>query len=746
MSCHFLGAGTIVLCASGTYAGAIALSVVLMSPGAVSLAQAAEDDSSQINEIIVTARKREENLQNVPVSVVAITANELQMRSIDSLASVGQSTPNLTFGQQVQGGSSGNVVFIRGVGQSDVLATYDPAVGIYIDGVYLGRMSGNDLDMMDIERVEVLRGPQGTLFGKNTNGGAISIVTKKPDLTADAPEGRIQLIGGSHDRADVVAGLNLPIAKDVVALDVNVARRFQDGYSNRIDGQQQANKDRYDGRVALLVKPSEHFEALWSIDGTTYNQDNAAFKLVATRNSAIPQAYAAFTPFRYNDQWVTRSPYYSDATGPNVDDGRLWGTALTLTWNQDWGTFKSISSYRRSKIANDFDADGSPLSLLDSYEGIHQHQFSQELQATGTGLGDRLNWVTGLYYFNEHVQDDTFYGVALEIFHGAASFTQNLDVNNKSYAVYGQGTYDITDKLKFTLGARGTYEQKDVGRFQTGQEYVATSGDWSNFLPRIGFDYHWTPHLMTYVSAAEGTKSGGFNGRAGSVAEFNRFEPEKVWTYELGLRSDWFDRRLRFNATAFYSVYTDLQIQTSASVTDPTTGQPVVETFVGNIPRSIITGGELELTVVPLEGLQLIGNLGIADGQYKTLLPGAPVTRSDEFVDTPKTSFTVAAQYSTQLTQRYELAGRIDYTHKSWVEYDYSNSPLVAQKPYGLLDAKLTLNIQGTGLSFSVVGTNLTNTVYAVGGHDDGPAGSLGFVLDQLGPPREWGASLEYRF
>src|SRR6185437_1617888 len=210
--------------------------------------------NNQLDEVVVTARKREESLQDVPVSVDAITANELQLRSFDTLTAIGQNTPNRTFGQQAQSGSSANTIYIRGVGQSDTLAAFDPAVGIYIDGVYLGRMTGIDLDMMSIQRVEVLYGPQGTLFGKNTNGGAISIVTNKPDVSADKPEGQVQIVGGSHDRADAVAGINIPLSKDVAALQVNFARRFQDGYSNRIDGQQQGNTDRYNARAQLLVK------------------------------------------------------------------------------------------------------------------------------------------------------------------------------------------------------------------------------------------------------------------------------------------------------------------------------------------------------------------------------------------------------------------------------------------------------------------------------------------------------------
>lgn len=706
-----------------------------------------ESDTGQLQTIVITSRKRQENLQNVPISVKAFTAGEMESRSLYSLSDVAQETSNLTFGQDAQSGSSASIVYIRGVGQSDPLATFNPGVGIYVDGVYLGRMTGIDLDMMDVERVEVLRGPQGTLFGKNTNGGAISIVTKKPDVTASSSSGWLEAIGGGLDRRDVVGNLDIPIVPDKAAIDFAVGRRHQAGYSTRIDGQQQANIDKYMGRISLLVMLTKRLSLAWSVDGTTYNQGTSAFWLVDVRTgSTIPAVYAAFTPYRYDTRWVTENPFRYEGTGPNVNDGRLWGTAMTLTWNLDGLTLKSTSAFRHNKVVNDEDPDGSPLTVLNVFEPIHQRQFSQELQLTGNSLGSRLKWTSGLYYFTEDVDDDNLYQVAEEFFHGAADFYQNLQVRNESYAAYGQGTYSLTDKIGVTLGGRLTHDSQKVGRQESGQESIAPTGEWTYFVPRFDLDYHFTPSVMTYLSVAEGTKGGGFNGRASSVLEFNRFDPEKVWTYEVGLRSQLMHDRLRVNATAFYSRYTDMQVQINASVTDPTTGQPVPYTYVANIPSADISGGELEVAAIPVEGLHLSANLGIADGRYITLLPGAPMSRGDEFINTPEVSYGLAAEYAFRLHGRSRLSARVDWNHKSRIEYDYGNSPLVAQSPYGLLNARLTLDVAGTGLSLAVFGTNLTNSIYAVGGHDDGEGGSLGFVLKQMGAPREWGVSAKYMF
>ena len=727
---------------------------VLVSTTAISPTCFADEPSAQIEEIVVSARRREEDLQTVPVSVVAYTADELEMRSISSLSEVAQATPNFTFGQQAQAGSSAGVVFIRGVGQKDTLSTFDPGVGIYVDGVYLGRMNANDLDTMDVERLEVLRGPQGTLFGKNTNGGAVSIVTRRPDVAADETHGRFQVTTGSRDRIDVLAGVDLPLKNDTTALQLLASRRSQDGYSTRVDGEEQADTDRYSGRMALLYKPNDQFEAFFSADGTTFNETTSAYRLVDVREtSVVPMVYAAFTPFRYDDRWVTADDFSYNGTGPNRNDGTVWGSSLTMTWDRNWGTFKSITSYREFDIESALDPDGSPLTVLDVFQNVRQDQISQEFNVAGRSFDNRLDWVAGLYYFRETAEDRNDFNVALEFFGGAANFTQNLNVENDSYAVYGQGTYALNERLKLTAGGRVTYEKKEVGREQVGfpdpipqQPRVSPSDDWTSFSPRIGLDYQWTPELMTYISAAQGFKSGGFNGRAASVPEFNRFDPEKVWTYEIGIRSDWLDRRLRFNATAFYSDYTDLQIQINASVTDPVTGQPVPFTLIGNIPEASIVGGEIDFMVVPVSGLKLIGGLGIADGEYRKLIPGSPMSLDDEFVDTPKVTYTASLEYARAIMGNMTLTGRIDYTHKSEIEFDYGNSPLVDQSPYGLLNARLTLDVSNSGLSFAVFGRNLTDEHYALGGHDDGEGGSLGFVLQQMGAPREWGISAEYRF
>jgi iron complex outermembrane receptor protein len=237
-----------------------------------------------------------------------------------------------------------------------------------------------------------------------------------------------------------------------------------------------------------------------------------------------------------------------------------------------------------------------------------------------------------------------------------------------------------------------------------------------------------------------------FQRSCGIGRRIHPFEPEKVWAYEVGLRSQWFDQRLRANATGYYSDYRDFQIQVNSSKTDPNTGQPVAFSFVGNIPKARIAGGEFAFMAMPIARLLLSAGLGITDGKYITIVPGAPVTTHSQFIDAPKCTVTAGGEYSTALRKAGHVTGRLDYIHKSTIQYDSSNSPLVAQAPYGLWNARLTWQPRNPQVSFFLFGTNLTNTHYAIGGIDDGPNGSLGEVVKLMGPPREWGLGAQFRF
>jgi iron complex outermembrane receptor protein len=749
-----------------TFRGAIgAFSLVMLGLGSttVSIAQNASNDAGQLEEITVTARKTQESLQSVPESVAAITGSELAERSLTNLSDVGQWVPNVTFNESGGGTGRGNsVIYIRGIGQlGNGSINYEPAVGVYLDGVYLNGLTATDLDMLNIDRVEILRGPQGTLFGRNTEAGAVNIVTRQPDL--QQVSGMLQATTGNYDRADFLGSVNLPLITDKAALQVSLGRLYQNGYGTRVDGQDTGNTDRWEGRAQLLYKATDKLSILMSVDGVTYDQSNAVDKLVAINDAApVPTNVNSKSPVKFNDQWLSPSDYFSYATGPNLDNGRIWGTALTINYEAPWATIKSISAYRTYDTHNYMDFDDSPINIFNNDKNFHENQLSQELQATGKSLSDRLNWVLGLYYL--HAFDTSAMQAILlpDIVPGCgACFENNAAQTTNSFAGYGQSDYSLTDKLKFTAGLRLTRDLKTYQGSSTTYPVITITSlvppednSWNDVSPRIGLDYQWTKDIMTYVSAAKGYKGGGFND--GLPSQGNQaFREERVWTYELGLRSDFFEHRMRFNATAYYNDYRDLQVAISSTIESG--GTPFLFSVVDNIPKARIYGSEVELAVVPVVGLTLTGGLGLTYAKYIEFptdafwVAAGPISTGAAFLFTPEQTVTLAADYTRHATNTLLVTGHVDYVHKSTIYFDTgpdAGLPHATQNPYGLLNARLTFEYEPSKLSFSLFGTNLTNQYYFTGAYDaaDHPANALGFSFQNAAPPREYGVSLRWDF
>ncbi len=737
-----------LLCAAAT--------VMVAVSGDGAHAQEAAADDGEVQDIVVTARRTEELLQRVPLSIVAVTAEQLESRSIGNLEDLGQSTPNVTFAQTLNGGSVSGVAFIRGVGQRDANPAYDPGVGIYIDGVYMGRMYANNFDAVELARVEVLRGPQGTLFGKNTSGGAINIVTLQPDPTEVS--GRFQLSLGSRDRFDLIGNLNLPLVQDRIAIRLAAARLRQDGYGRRADGQDMASTDRDMVRGQLRFDLSEAFSATIAGDWLQFDETNASFKLVDVNTAVGPiAAYNANRDPDYDARWISPRDYFYNGGGPNSARGEIWGTSLTLAYEASWATLRSITAYRELEVGIDVDPDGAPIVIINKFEDARQNQFSQELQASGTAIDDRLNWVLGAYYFDEDIEDVDRFELLPALFGPTRGFSRRLEVENRSLAGYAQANYAFTDQLRVTAGLRLTDDTKWVttGQFDylgnTVYQTPRSRHSSQSLSPRIGLDYRWTPSVMTYVSLAQGKKNGGFNGRAGRLSDFTEFEDETVWSYEAGLRSTFMDGRVRFNATGYYARYRNLQLQFAGSTT--VNGAPAPFSLITNIPRSRIAGAELELDIVPTTGLTLSGSLGLTYARYLELptdprFVAANIIRADSrFSHAPKASFTLAAQYEAPIGRGLELAARVDYSHRSATFFLPENTPASLQPAYGLLNARLTLSHE-SGLSLALWGRNLTDEAYILGAFDDArnPSPGLGFATTNQGPPREYGVTAQFRF
>lgn len=579
----------------------------------------AEDTTSfQLEEITVTARKREESLQDAPLSVTAFSTAGLEKRGITNLGNISAYTPNVDINAgKGDGGSTNAAVFIRGVGQNDFIFPTDPGVGIYVDGVYIARSIGGMMDLADVERVEILRGPQGTLYGKNTIGGALNIVTSRPDGELS---GQIKLIGGQREHFDVEANLNFPLIEDVLSGKIALASKNQKGYSKRIDGGLDLGDTNVDAiRVGLNWTASEDVDVYLSFDASRIRQNGVAGTLLGTFNSAgsLYGPYNALAaPFitavnglpagsLFDDRYVTGDPALSNGTGPTKDDNDTWGLSLNVDWDVNENmTVKSITAYRKMDATIQTDIDYSPFPVIHTAEEQHQKQFSQEIQLGGTAMDGKLNWLLGGYYFNEKINDDnntflasglfqvleTLPGAVVPLVGGvtcpsvpaapcaggagnpwnaALDFDVNpftkLDTDN--LAAFLHVTYDVTDQLSVTLGGRYSYEKKEyfIDSIFPASGKIATpptteTQSWSKFTPKVGLDYHVNDDVLLYASFSKGFKSGGWNPRPLDPLEFKTFDQENLTAYEMGIKSRLMDDRMTFNLAGFYSQYKDLQL------------------------------------------------------------------------------------------------------------------------------------------------------------------------------------------
>ncbi|PCI34229.1 MAG: hypothetical protein COB54_00065 [Alphaproteobacteria bacterium] len=709
-----------------------------------------------LEEIVVTARKREESLQKVPISVSAFSEKDLAAMSVSDLREAAQFAPNVVFNNTGPAGSSAPAIFIRGIGQAASNEVFfDPGVGIYLDGVFVGRPLGLDLDMVDVQRLEILRGPQGTLFGKNTVGGAINLITAKPN---DELGGKLELITGRFNRIDAKLSLNLPLVPGKLAANFSGAIRKRDGFGERLDiftGDkigEMGDVDKLSGRVKINWVASENVEILLALSATKVRETgwtrrvldyNADLGLLALLSNFLEPDYGPvfLEGLKLNQSY---------ATGPNTNHSNSWDTALTINWNLGDVSVKSITSYKDLDLEAGVDPDGSIYDIIKQTNEWEQKQFSQEFLINGASFDDKLDWVMGLYYYSENVDYyvETYVLDPLWDFLGAdLGGSRIVDQNIKSYSAFGQATYAMNEKLSATVGLRYTYEEKSMARqgfrLHTGVENILfgeRSENFDSFSPRFGLEYQLNKDFLTYVSVAQGFKSGGLNGRSMASNDFLPFDSETVWTYEFGLKSEWFDRRLLFNTALYYSDYKNIQFQSISS--DPDTAQPI--TIIDNAGKAEIKGFEAELKAVVAEGFILTANVGYTDAKYTEIKQSVGISTDNRFPEIPEWSYALAANYTVEIGNSGSLSGRVDWTYRSKVFHDAPNSEIIAQDGYGLLNARLSFETSDGNWTISTFVTNLADKKYILGGANF--LMGLGFAEGQIGRPREWGASVQYRF
>ena len=732
-----------------------------------------------IEEIIVTAQKREESLQDTPVAVTAFTETAIEARGLDDISKIANFTPNLVFDttSPISGLSSGAIVFVRGIGNSDFSLTTDPGVGIYVDGVYMSRSAGGVLDVLDIERIEILRGPQGILFGRNTIGGAINITARKP---GNELGGQVAVTAGNFERRDVRASVDVPIS-DQLRATIAVSEKNRDGFVDRVlVGDRLGDDDEFSFRGVVVFEPADSLDFLLSIDHTEIDEQSAGSVLHGFTPGAGTVGYGLATFGDIGMGLADLARYITDgdddisyATGASGTELDIDGVSFIGTYHGANFDLKYTLSHRQTEGGFNRDPDNSPHAITETLNPDYDHeQTTHEIQLTGAALDDRLKYVAGLYAFDEKGTDNVYVPVFLptpDLAVGFPAAIHNLaDVDNKSEAAYLQLTWDLNEIFSVTGGFRHTRDDKEfvytqyiaadidgnplpffpgavteTGDFRPGLLPIVGNGSgvvddsFKETTCKFGVDAHLFDGTLIYYSFSQGFKSGGFVLRYVEYApQVRTFEPELLDTHEVGVKWQGFDDRVRLNAAAFLSDYQEVQVTFFDSLGGPVTANS------GSVD---IAGLELELTALVTANLRLDVGYGYLDADYDEINPIAglslTIDESAKLVNAPAHSFNAGLEYGIPL-QGNELALRLDYAYTDDVFNDSQNSPFLFQKAYDTLNASLRFSM-GESLDVVAFVENLTDERFVESGDSNF---GLGFHEANYNRPREYGVTLRYRF
>ncbi len=752
-----------------------------------------DNEGGQIEEIVVRARRRDELLQDTPVSVTALSGDELRLNNVTRLDEIEDLVPNLSFYSGRTGQTA--AVFIRGVGQIDPVLTFDPGVGIYVDGVFMSRQAGGILNMADIEQVEVLRGPQGTLFGKNTVGGAILVKTARP---REEFGGEVSIGAGSFDSERVRATLNAPVElgtlEDRLFARFTVAQEYSRGYTYNSFLDRHANDVNsfgFLGSLRLLATDAIELNVTgnWFRDhnngkGPRCVVANDPPPLGALVDPALLDACRRSTKFRF------------EADAPGLSDIESYGTWGDAVWELgslgtmvDDLSLKWISAWREQRPRLREDGDGTRLSQLQLSEagGLtpfdggpgYQRQISQELQATVDAWEERIAMVAGVFgFWEEGTAFLNIKSLPLVPPRVGATTDNRTKISNSSWALFGQATFKPVEWLQLTGGLRYTEEKKGFRRLRTIPDAIITDGlpppdplidadesevfnAWtpmanvSLLAPDDLAAEIWLDSLLAYFTYSQGYKSGGFNGNSLSddPAVLEPYEPETLDSFEIGIKLLGFDRRVSFNAALFHSLYDDIQV----SVIDSSVMTILPEIFVRNAAEATVQGAEIEIDLRPLDDLSVRGSVAFLDATYDSF-ENAPSSIADETIDRSGESFNNVPDFESQLSIGYTfdtpdlpwermlgtLTPVLQHSYRSEVHYQGPELPQAIQRGYNLLHARLVYTFNDEQTQLNVWGRNLTDEEYFQ--QNFPTANTIGIVLQYYEAPRSFGFDVTHRF
>ncbi len=718
-------------------AGALALITALAG-------QASAQEAQQVEEIVVTAQKREQNLQDVPVAVSAFGSQQLEAQSVNSLTDLSAKAPNVVLAP-VGAYPYASAFFIRGLGFADVESTFEPSVGVEMNGVYLARNSGALQDFFDIESVEILRGPQGTLYGRNTIGGVVSVRTKKPVVGAGF-NGAVQVTVGDHGRQEGRLAVEVPLG-DVFAARASVLYKSYDGYNRNVTlNKREGDNEVLSGRFTLVAKPSDTFDASLVVDFDQEDGSGGSFRNASLPGNVFyqlsPTTGAPGVPPFTADQINQAKNVYNVFSGtPSFAEIDTWGVALTANWHLDYGTLTSITGYREFDDLVQSDYDGSAVNMFAALRDQTHKQFSQELRLAGE-FGDKIDYVMGLYFMDqEYAITNTQSGLLF----GGASLKQIASQENQAWASFGQLDWHVDDKMTITAGGRVSYEKKTFKNQPLGSPVSKTFEDeWGNFSPKVGVNYEFTPRVMGYVTWSRGFRSGGFNGRASRPETAGPYDSETVDSLEAGVKSELFDRRLRLNGAVFTSNYSDMQVSSQRFIGGK------YESVVLNAGEARISGAEAEALWIVGGGWRLNANVAYLDAEFVsnfTDLDGNGVAEDNSDLPmayAPKWSGSVGVNYvrDTPLGE-FGFNANAVYTDDMYTSGGALNrvSNVQVRPSNTLVDA--TISLTGTqGWKVSLWGKNLMDEEVINNTFNIGPLGNLRIYQ----APRTWGLEVGYKF
>jgi iron complex outermembrane receptor protein len=725
-----------------------ALAALTAMPALAQEAPAAEEAAPAAEgEIVVTARRREESLIDVPISMSVVTGDSLLKSGAPDITALQDKTPNLTL-QIARGSNSTLIAFSRGVGQQDPLWGFEPGVALYIDDVYVARPQGAVLDIFDVERVEVLRGPQGTLYGRNTIGGAVKYVTRRlgHDYKASA-----RVSYGSYNQVDLVGQVVVPVG-DTLSLGAAVAQYWRDGYgTNLTTGAEHYDKNVLAARLSAEFTPS----------------DNIFIRVAGDRviDRSNPRHGTRLLPNGTDPIYAPTASVYDTRAGIG-DKNRVETRGLSVTGEvnlSDALTFKTITSWRDGNTDTVIDFDNTILPTLDVPAEYSDRQFTQELQLLYEG--DRIQGVFGVYYLNGRASG------AFDTVLGALNTTTltSGEVFTKSYAAFGDFSFDLTDQFKISAGLRYTRDEKTGTVFRRNYTGIrsphfgnatavpglirsdyTSKRDFEKLTPRVSLSYEPRQDLNFYASYGKGFKSGGFDMRGDAIltpTTVNGYNPETIDSYELGMKGAFLDRTLFVNLAGFFSNYKDQQV----TIQVPSLAGGIAS-FVDNAGKGEIYGFELEARVVPSRNLSATFAVGYTHADYKeffTYIGGGttPVDVSNQraFQNTPEWTANVSATWSEDLG-----GGTIAFTPSVSLRSDTQMfeiaTPALDQDGYALVDASLNWTSAGGRYRIGVAARNLTDARYRVGGYNFPGALFGNSIIGYYGPPRTVTGTFEVKF